>query len=340
MFEEACQQGQITAPVKFEAYADEWFRDYGQLNLRKTTYNRMLKLKSRTYAAIGHLRIDKITSRDVQKFVNSLAQDGVNKATGKRLAPKTIRHYLSFISSVFDYALKMQNLQHNPCKNVTVPKGETKEREIYSVEEVIRLLTLLEEEQMKYRVFFNLAVYSGLRRSELMGLEWGDFNLDADVMYVQRTSNYVTGEGMFTDETKTKKSRRYVKLPEPIFDLLRQYKAERDENRVKFGDKWVETDRLFVNETGKPMHNGSPYNWLKRFCKRKDMRFCSIHSMRHFYCSVLINAGVDVATVSGQLGHSNQTVTLSVYSHMFEEAKTKACDVITEALDLKKAASS
>ena len=334
-FEEDCMNGHVTATVKFEEFAETWFTEYANLNLRKTSLARTVYLKDRTNAALGHLRMDKITTRDIQKFINSLAQDGVNQKTGGALAHKTIKHYMSYVSSIFDFAIKMQMLQNNPCRNVAIPKGTAKEREFYTVEEVEKLLKLLENEDMKYRVFFNLAVYSGFRRSEMLGLEWKDIDFETGLVHIQRTSNYVADEGMFEDTTKTKSSQRYIKLPPVMLDLLKEFKVEQDNEKAKLGSQWVETDRLFVKWNGEPMSSTTTYTWLRRFCERNNMRFCNIHSMRHFHTSVLISAGIDVTTVAGQLGHSSSNTTLGIYSHMFEEARVKSCNAITDALNFK-----
>ena len=114
MFEEACKRGFKTSAIKFQELADEWFENYARLNLKSTTYERMLQLTHRIYPAIGHLCIDKITPRQIQAFINSIAKEGANEKTKKPLAPKTIRHHLSFISDVFDYAVKMGIVSDNP----------------------------------------------------------------------------------------------------------------------------------------------------------------------------------------------------------------------------------
>ena len=141
MFEEACMHGYKASAIKFEDLSEEWFEEYAKPNLRSTTYERMLQLRHRVYPAIGHLRIDKITVRQLQAFVNSLAKEGANEKTGKPLAPKTIRHNLSFISDVFSYAVRMELISDNPCSKVVIPKGEVKEKQIYSQEEMELLLT-------------------------------------------------------------------------------------------------------------------------------------------------------------------------------------------------------
>lgn len=114
-----------------------------------------------------------------------------------------------------------------------------------------------------------------------MGLEWKDVDWDNNVISVRRTSNYTRGKGTYTDTTKTRKSKRSTKFPPVLMDLLKQYKAEQDEDRERLVDKWEEHDRIFVQWNGKPMHNNTTYTWFLRFCKRKGFRFCDIHSLRH-----------------------------------------------------------
>lgn len=283
LFEDKCLKGQVTAKMKFEDFAKQWFEEYAKLNLRNTSYERMKQLTKRVYPAIGHLRIDKITGRHIQQFINDLALNGKSFKTGKPLSRKTAVHHLSFISDVFSYAVKMDMLSDNPCRRVTVPKGENKEKEIYTLEEIEQLFRLLETAPLKYRMFFTLAIYGGFRRGELLGLEWKDIDWESNVISVRRTSNYTAEKGIYTDTTKTKKSQRSLKFPPVVMDLLRAYKAEQDEEREKLGSKWIDYDRLFVKYNGEPMNNNTPYFWFHEFCEENNFRFCDIHSLRHPY---------------------------------------------------------
>ncbi len=244
MFEDACMKGWQTKAIKFETFCEEWFEEYAKPDLRNTTYERLLQLRKRVYPAIGHLRMDKITPRQIQAFVNALSKEGANERTGKPLAPKTIRHNLSLISDVFSYAVKMGVVADNPCMKVTIPKGEVKEKQIYTPAEVERFLTLLNDEPLKYRTFFNLMIYSGFRRGEMLGLEWKDIDFENNVISIRRTSNYTAKKGVYTDTTKTKKSQRSLKFPQAIMDMLKEYKAEQDELALKCGDKWAHNLRL------------------------------------------------------------------------------------------------
>lgn len=334
LFEEKCKSGFQAKAIKFETMAEEWFEEYAKMNLRNTTYERLLQLRKRIYDAIGHLRMDKITPRQIQSFINGLAKDGANEKTGKPLATKTIRHHLSLISDIFSYAVKMDVVSYNPCSKVTIPKGEQKEKKIYSVEEVKRFLGLLESEPLKYKVFFNLAVFSGFRRGELLGLEWKDVDFDNNIISVRRTSCYTAQKGIYTDTTKTRKSQRSIKFPDAIMALLRQYKLELEGEAQRLGSKWVDTDRLFVKWNGEPMNNNTPYFWLNEFCEKHDLPFYGIHSFRHLFASMLVNEGVDIVTVSGALGHSAVSTTSNIYCHMLENSRAKVSEAITNVLKI------
>lgn len=329
MFEESVNHGFKTSAMKFQELAEEWFENYAKNALRSTTYERMLQLTHRAYPAIGHLRIDKITARHLQGFVNSLAKEGANEKTGKPLTPKTIRHNLSFISDVFSYAVRMDLVSDNPCRKVTIPKGEVKEKPIYSQEGIAQLLTAINGEPTKYRAFFYLIAYSGFRRSEMLGLEWKDIDFENNIISIKRTSNYTSERGIYTDTTKTKRSKRVLKISPYIMGILKELKDEQDEEALRLGDKWVESDRLFVKWNGEPMNNQTPYGWLKEFCEKNDMPFYGIHSFRLFAASALISSGLDVVTVSGALGHCNSGTTLNVYAHMFQTAQAR----VAQAMD-------
>ena len=220
LFEEECAHGQVTAAVKFQKLCEQWFSEYAELNHRSTTLQREHLLASRIYPALGHLRIDKITARDIQEFINSLAKPGANKRNGKPLSQKTMRHHLSFISSIFEYANRLDMISTNPCSKVTIPKIDANgkaykkpEKHIYTKDQARELMIMLRDAPMKYKVFFTLATYTGCRRGEILGIEWKNIDFENCTVMIDHTSNYTSEKGIFTDATKTDKSTRLVDLP-------------------------------------------------------------------------------------------------------------------------------
>lgn len=406
LFDEKCDgEGAGCGNIKFEAFAKQWLKEYAEPNLRPRTVARLHQLEERTYTAIGHIRLDKLTARHVQSFIDNLGEDGISTKrdlavpkvnfsellkeralTGKalselsgasrstisslchgesvtvdtaqkiavalntniktlftiqkgngKLSSKSIQHYLSFVSSVLEYACRFDMIQNNPCKRVTVHSGEKAEREVYTLEEAQAFLESLESAPTKYKCFFVLAIYGGFRRGELLGLEWSDIDFKNQTVKVQRTSQYLKDRGTFTDETKTKKSQRTLKLPACVFTVLRQHRAEQAEEQLRMGDQWKQSNRLFTHLDGAPMHPNTPYHWLKRFCEETGQRFLGIHAFRHLNASLLINSGVDVKTVSTSLGHSQVTTTLNIYAHTFEEAQARASEAVADLLAVKQA---
>ncbi len=344
MFEEACLKGQVVASIKFEDFAKQWFTEYAELKLKTQTIRGYHYLEPRIYKAIGHLRMDKITPRHIQKFINELCEDTRNDslgAKGKKLSAKTVKLHISLISTIFDYAVKMQMVSSNPCRNVTLPKPNPKEREVYTLEEAQQLLELFEKEDesnFKYVVFFTMAIYTGLRRGELLGLEWKDFDWDNELMTISRTSMWTKERGIYTDTPKTKTSMRTLKLPAEIITLLQRYREYQKFYKANVGSKWIETDRLFTQGDGRPMDMTAPYCYFKEFCKRTEMRYVSNHSFRHFNASILISNGVDVKTVQSCLGHSTPTTTLQIYAHAFQTQQAMAMESVANTIRLKKAA--
>lgn len=406
LFDERCAaQGAGNGNVKFEALAEQWLKEYAEPNNRARTVARLRQLCPRTFAAIGHIRVDKLTARHVQSFINNLGEEGVRDrrsfasakqsfhdsfsasgmtqkalseasgisrttisalcrgdrvalATAEKLSaalkkptktlftvvtpdtglsPKTVQHYLSFVSSVMDYAFRFGMVQENPCKRVSIPSTPTKERECYTLEEAQRFLDSLQLAPTKYRAFFTLAIYGGFRRGELLGLEWQDIDFQNQLVKIRRTSLYLKDRGTFTDETKTKKSRRTLKLPVCVFSVLREHHIEQTTERLHMGDQWQDHGRLFTHLDGSPMHPNTPYHWLKRFCEETGQRFLGVHAFRHLNASLLINSGIDIKTVSSSLGHSQTTTTLNIYAHTFEEAQAKASEAIADLLAVKQA---
>ena len=213
-----------------------------------------------------------------------------------------------------------------------VPKQEQLEKEIFTLDEVRTLFANLENEPMKYQLYLMLAIYSGFRRSEMLGLEWKDIDFENDLIHVRRTSQYTAEKGIYTDTTKTRSSKRVSKMPEIIMDLLRRFRTEQTIEARQLGTKWVENDRLFTKWNGEPMNPQTPFEWLKGYCGRVGVPFKNIHSLRHLHASLLIFEGVDVVAVSADMGHSVVGTTLNLYSHMFQEARARNCEAITNAL--------
>lgn len=311
--------------MTFREASIRWFDEYAYSFQKKTTYTRNEQLTKRVYQRFGDKDIQSIKRSDIKSFISDLNKEGVNERNGKALAYKTRKHYLTYISDVFKFCVDEELLQENPCHDIKVAPDrydEKKEDNLYTLEDAKKLMHLLETEApIKYRCFFLLALTTGMRRSELMGLEWRDIDFNTCIISIRRVSNYTSSTGRYTDSTKTKKSQRCILVPKYVIEQLIIY---RNINTY---------DRIFIQKDGTPMHSNTPYTWLKRFCDTNKISFYGIHKFRHLYASILINYGLDVASVSRCLGHSQISTTLNTYTHAFNTANARGCVAVSNALE-------
>lgn len=319
----------------FKEIAKEWLAlQEVSGELKNSSLLRMKGCQERTYDAIGNVLVSKLSYRKIQSFITSLARKGVNKLTGEGLSEKTQKHYLTFISDVMRYAKKCGLIENNPCKDITFVKTAKKEKVIYSLEEAKQLLTAIEQKApADYKLFYHLLAYCGMRRGEALGLEYKDIDFENSVLTINRTSNYHSGYGTYTDTPKTKSSYRTLYVQPKLMEMIRQVQAEQKERAEKCGDQWHESDRLFVNWCGKPANPNYPYVWLQKFCEKEGVPFHGLHSFRHFVATQALADGVDVKSVSAMLGHSQTSTTLNIYAHAVQKANEKALNSVAALLE-------
>lgn len=178
----------------------------------------------------------------------------------------------------------------------------------------------------------SLAIATGMRRGELLALQWGDVNLDEASVKVERSLEQ-TQAGLRFKAPKTKHGRRTIPLPPSAVDTLRSHRRQQLEFRIALGLGKPGTDALvFCTPEGEPL---SP-NYLSIICRRmteaKGLPRVRFHALRHSHASALIAAGVDVVTVSRRLGHGSPTITLNVYSHLFAETDITAAAAIERVI--------
>ncbi len=318
--------------VKFSVFADWWIESYCEKQLKERTIERYTQFKKRTYDAFGETPIKSIRALDIQVFIDSLANEGVNNRTGGGLSPKTICGYLGFVSDVMKYAWRLELIDANPCSRVIAPKITSKERVIYSEEQTQEFLYLLKDAPTQYQVFYQIAIFAGLRRGELLGLDWTDIDFKNSIIKVRKNSQYTKRKGMYSDKPKSLAGQRVLKLPQFLFASISRLRHEQVADFSAKEITWSEFTRLFTSEGGEPMHPNVPYNWLKRFCQKREIPFYGIHQFRHLNASLLIYTGADPTTVAHTLGHSKVSTTMNIYSHAFAYAQAMASSAVSDVL--------
>lgn len=287
------KKGLIADPTKttFEQFITKWLSTHAEKHLEpKTLYRYKEMLDSRIIPYLGDIKLEKIQPSHLLEFYDILSQDGIRK-DGKEggLSCQTILHHHRLISTILQDAVEWQLIISNPARRVKPPKVEKKEAAFYDYKQTSHLLELLEKEPLKYRVMIVLDIFTGVRCGELMGFTWSSIDFDKSTIQVKEASQYLPDRGTFKKKLKTKTSYRKLSLPQSVIELLKKYKAWYNEERLKAGDQWNETDRLFVTWDGKPMFTYTPSNWFGKFIERKMLPKITLHGLRHTNAALLLS---------------------------------------------------
>ncbi|MDL2287285.1 tyrosine-type recombinase/integrase [Eubacteriales bacterium OttesenSCG-928-G02] len=253
--------------------------------------------------------------------------------SGKKLSDKTVLHHHRLISAICEKAVKWQVILYNPCQRVETPKTERKEAKYLDEKQAAQLLTCLQNEPLQYRAIITLLIYSGLRRGELCGLEWSDIDFENSVIDINKSSLYLKEKGIFEDRTKNTTSNRVIKLPLPAMEVLKEHKRVQHIDSIRMGDRWINSNKIFTQWDGKPIHPCTVSSWFYKFIKKYDLPAVSVHSLRHTNATLLIAGGTDIRTVSKRLGHADTTTTMNIYTHAIQTADERAAELLTDILN-------
>lgn len=322
--------------LKFSEFTEIWKRDYGSKELAPSTYKRYCRmLETRLLPYFGHFYINKIKPTDIMKFYDLLEKDtqlvrkkGNNGSkTKKPLSGKTILEHHRLLRAMLHKAVYWQLIVANPAERVQPPKARKPKRRSYDDEQtkiLLENLELLSSEDTKYKVAIILTVFTGVRLGELMGLEWTDVDFKNGIISINRSSQYLSDMGVFTKVPKTESSIREIAIPEFIISLLEEYKLWYEEQKSIYGELWTNSDRLFVQADGKPMHPSTISKWFVKYVGQIGLPVINFHGLRHTNASLLVAQNIDIAVISARLGHAQISTTLDFYVHPLLSHNRKA----------------
>lgn len=320
--------------LRFKEFAEKWLEEHCKVNLSiKTCKDYEWMLNKRVYDAIGHMPMAKIKPLHIIEFEGNLRKDGA-RLDGKPggLSEKTIMYHHRLLSSIFSTAVQWGVVKENPVQRIRAPKVRKKGMNVYNMENTAAMLEALKQEPLKWQVLVQLALVTGLRRGELLGLVWEDIDFENNTLDVNKASQSLAGHGTFTKDTKNYESERLISLPGSTMLLLKEFRKEWIENKLKLGDLWEGSERLWVSRYGGHMHTDTPTKWFPKFIKRHNLPHITFHGLRHTSATLLIHQGVNIRSVSGRLGHSRTSTTMDIYAHALKSADETAADIMEDIL--------
>jgi integrase len=221
-------------------------------------------------------------------------------------------------------------LGRNPTDAVTPPRYEHEEMRFYDEAQVNQFLFAAKGNRNE--ALYYLAVTTGLRQSELLGLKWSDLDWVKKTLSVQRQLRREFKQGDYFTTPKTKAGKRTIVLGEKTIEILHEHWDLQNQERRFAGGRWKENDLIFTSSIGTPMDQHNLYHTFREFIHSVGLPEIRFHDLRHTAASLMLNHGIAPIIVSKRLGHSKVSITLDIYGHLMSEMQSEAADLMDELI--------
>ena len=304
-------------------YLDRWLSDSVYGTVRESTYPRDKYLvTNHIKPSIGRVKLKNVNALQVQSLYRERLDSGLSCSTVQK-----IHHVLH---KALAQAVRWNLIPRNPADNVKAPRPTPKEMHPLSASEAHKLLEAARGDSLE--ALYVLAIHTGMRQGELLGLKWADVDLENAIVRVRRTLTR-KGTGYVLGEPKTKKSRRTVRLTQKAVEALRSHRVRQAREKLRIGSLYQDQDLVFAGRNGGLIN---PSNLRQRsfkpLLKRAGLPQITFHDLRHTYASLLFQKNVHPKIVSDTLGHASVAITLDTYSHMLPGMGGEAADAMREVL--------
>ena len=296
-----------------------WYEIYAKPNIRISTANRyQLMVEQYTIPRIGSIKLTKLTSRDLQKLYKDLMENGrIDRKSGHGnpgLSSTTVRSLHLMLHSALERAVKERLILRNPTEDCIAPKAQKIEMQILPPEHIKDYLEAADRRGLL--PMFYLELVSGLRKGELVALQWSDLDEANCTISVSKQASWDTEHQLILSRPKTGNSIREVSIPQDAVELLKQEHAKHPSNPWMFPS----------GRTGEMYHPDSVVTLHKRILKDAGLEHIRFHDLRHTFATLALQNGVDVKTVSSMLGHYDAGFTLRTYTHVTRQMQQKAAE--------------
>lgn len=313
-------------------WLDIWQADYLGNTKPHTRKSYAGVIKNHIKPAIGAIKLSALTPVHVQKLVNGLAPLRKVDASGT-VNPKTVKNVHGILHSALQQAMLCGYIASNPADRAILPKRTKAEIKVLDTQQVPAFLKAIDKHP--FENLYRVDLFTGMRQSELLGLQWGDVDFGSKTVLVKRQLQYLGhAHGGYRYSTPKNNKPRLIVLPDRAVSALQAQKIRQLEMRLAAGACWDNPDDLvFTDELGQHLKHDLIYRHLKRIFSTMgvpDMRF---HDLRHSYAVLSLQSGCDIKTVQENLGHYAAAFTLDTYAHVTEQMRREGADKMNRLLE-------
>ena len=325
------ERGMYVKPRRLSlgTYLLQWLDGYVVTNCSPRTYDDyQSKIEHHIKPALGQLPLAQLQPQQIQQFYAYLILKGRTDGKGG-LSARTVLHIHRILFQALKYAVRQELLMRNPAELVDPPRVRKPQMRTLTQHEVSELLSTAKS--TPYYPIIYTAIHTGLRQGELLGLRWRDLNLDLASLSVSQVL-YKRRGACYFKEPKSPHSRRRLDLTPSLSLFLRQYRIDRQADRLLLGRPLTEDDLLFSNLDGIPLDPGTLTKNFARIARRAGLQRVRFHDLRHTCASLMLLADIHPKIVSEMLGHASVAFTLDVYSHVVGGLQKEAIKRLDEVL--------
>ncbi len=310
------QTGAFVRPTKqtLGAFLESWLTSVSTHVRPTTAWGYRSIVKTHLLPHLGHIALTDLAPSDLQEYYGQALTSGRRDGKGEGLSARSVVSHHRVIREALGLALRMGLVARNVAEAVDPPRAIHVEMKVLNAAGVKKVLELAEGTQ--WHPLFHLALYSGLRRSEILAVRWKDLDLlGASLSVTQAMHHLRDGRTVFT-EPKSARSRRQVALSPASALTLRAYRERREAQAVKLGMTLYEDDLVFTQYDGRPfLPDSVSHAWMK-LCRKAGYPGVRLHDARHTHASLLLAQGVNVKIISERLGHASVATTMDLYAHV------------------------
>jgi len=324
--------GAYVKPAKLTVgeYLEQWLQSYVSSNVGPRTRERYVEIvHAHLIPALNSIPLIALRSQHIQTYYGKALESGRRDGNGG-LSAQTVQHHHRVLYEALKHAVKHGILIRNIAEAVDPPRPEHKEMVTLTPEQVNKLLDAVLD--TPYYHLFYIAIYTGLRRSELLALRWSHIDLDLATLSVVETLHQLHNREFVFRQPKSKKGRRLVALSPSLSLLLRDHKAKQELDRMLLGKQLLPNDLVFSNPDGSPLQPDGITKAFTRIARSIGLYGVRFHDLRHTHATLMLWQGIHPKIVSERLGHSSIAITLDTYSHVMPGLQEAAAQRFEEGL--------
>lgn len=283
-----------------------------------TTWSQYKQVANDHISGVGNIKLKDLRPEHIQDLYNRMIENGVG--------PYSVLKTRDVLHAALDQAVRLGTIPRNPVEYAQAPKAPRREMNVWTEEECNRFLASVAGH--RWESLYCLALTTGARQMELLGLQWNDIDWQHNTIHIQRQLDRKKEGSEIFARLKTDYSRRTIALGDNVMSTLRERSRIQGEEMIRAGERWIDYGLVFTTRNGTPVNSRNLLDDFWACAREAGVPKIRFHDLRHTAASIMLNNGVPIIVASRRLGHSRASVTLDIYGHHVASMQNEAAKLM------------